>query len=224
MKKSWFEYYKKNKAVTISNLFLHWPYLFRLISQLPKNLLEIGCGPADHSIVLKYIMPFAKISVLDNDPKIIASLRIKYKNKIDNFYFSDITKKEEIKKLKLKKNEYDFIYSQGLMEHFENEDFIKIIKNLLPYSNKMLHSVPSESYPTRDFGNEILRNRNQLNKLLNSIEGINFQIVRYFPDIGLRTKIVRIKRFNLNFLEKIFFLFFGSCHYLIEISKKDATF
>ncbi|MBI4225980.1 class I SAM-dependent methyltransferase [Candidatus Roizmanbacteria bacterium] len=223
MQKSWFDYYKKNKTITVSNLFLHWPYLLRLVSLLPKNLLEIGCGPADHSIALSYIMPSAKISVLDNDEKIIAFLKTKYKNKISDYFLCDLTKKENIKRLKLKKNRYDMIYSQGLMEHFKDEDFVKIIENLLPYTNKMIHSVPSDSYPTKDFGNEILRNREELKRLLSSIEGINFKIIRYFPDIGLRTKIVSIKKFNFNLPEALSFLLFGSCHYLIEISKTDVT-
>lgn len=168
-------------------------------------------------------MPSAKISVLDNDEKIIAFLKTKYKNKISDYFLCDLTKKENIKRLKLKKNRYDMIYSQGLMEHFKDEDFVKIIENLLPYTNKMIHSVPSDSYPTKDFGNEILRNREELKRLLSSIEGINFKIIRYFPDIGLRTKIVSIKKFNFNLPEALSFLLFGSCHYLIEISKTDVT-
>lgn len=223
MSKSWFNYYKNHKTITLSNLFLHWFYLINILLSRPKKILEIGCGPADHSIFLKNLIPFSKISLLDSDKRIINRLKKKLIKKIDNFYFCDLLKKEDINK-KVGKQKFDIIYSQGLMEHFKDEDFIKIIKNLLPYSKKMLHSIPSEFYPTKDFGNEILRNRQELKKLLRQLKIINFSISKYTPDIGLKTKIVRIKKFNLGFFDSVFFLLFGSCHYLIKISKKETTF
>ena len=164
MRKSWFNYYQKNKSITISNLLLHWFYLTNILFSRPKKMLEVGCGSADHSLFLKKLIPSLNVSLLDIDRRIINRLKKKLTKKIDKFYFCDLLKRVDLNK-KFGQRQYDLIYSQGLMEHFNDQEFIKIIKNLLPYTNKMLHSLPSENYPTRDFGNEILRSREELEKL-----------------------------------------------------------
>lgn len=221
MKKSWFKYYKSHKGIALSNIILHWPYLLRIIQLRPKRMLEIGCGPADHSVFLSYIKPKTNISLLDNDKQIITRLGKKLSNKITKFYICNIANKKDVLKLNFIKNEFDLIYSQGLMEHFNKKDFQIIINNFLPYTKKILISIPSENYPNRDFGNELLRNKQELTEIISPIKNIKFKINKYFPDIGFRTKITKIKKDKLNVFESIALLFFDSFHYLIEINKKD---
>ncbi len=221
MKKSWFKYYKNHKGVALSNILLHWPYLLRIVQLRPKKMLEIGCGPADHSVFLSYIKPKTKISLLDNDNQIINSLKKNLFNKITKFYICNITNKKDVLKQKFLKNEFDLIYSQGLMEHFDKNNFQTIINNFLPYTQKILISIPAENYPNRDFGNELLRSKKQLTEVISPIKNIKFKINKYFPDIGLRTKIIKIKKEKINIIQSLLLIFFGSLHYLIEINKKD---
>lgn len=218
MKKSWFKYYRSHKEIVLSNILLHWPYLLRIIQLKPKKMLEIGCGPADHSIFLTYIKPKTNISVLDNDNQIINGLKKKFSNRIRRFYICNITNKKDVLKQKFLKNEFYLIYSQGLMEHFNKKDFQTIINNFLPYTKKILISIPSENYPNRDFGNELLRNKKQLTEIISPIKNIKFKINKYFPDIGFRTKIMKIKKEKLSIIESINLMLFDSLHYLIEIT------
>ena len=216
MKKNWFAYYKNHHGIHFSNILLHWPYLLRLITLQPKKVLEIGCGTADHSIFLSYIILHLKISLLDYESQIIDNLKKKLTSKIDNYYLCDLTNKNEVKR-QLNHNRYDFIYSQGLMEHFSKAQFRNIIINLIPFTKKFVFSIPSEQYPNKDFGNEILRDKKRIESILKLTNNIKFSITPYFPDIGIRTKILTVKKRKYNFFESVHFLLFGSCHYLIEI-------
>lgn len=221
MKKSWAQYYKKHKKINIVNIFLHWSYLLAIIAQRPKNILEVGCGPADHSLFLSSFFVQIRISLLDFDENIVNKLKRKASKKIKNIFLCDLTKKQELKK-ELKSSKYDVIYSQGLMEHFERKEFIKIIENLMNYTNKYIFSIPSENYPTIDFGNEKLRNKKELESILKETPNITYKVENYFPDIGIRTKLLKIKKNKLVLTQSLLFLIFGSCHYLIKIQKSNT--
>jgi 2-polyprenyl-3-methyl-5-hydroxy-6-metoxy-1,4-benzoquinol methylase len=52
----------------------------------------------------------------------------------------------------------DVVYSQGLLEHFDNEGVVKIIHRMIQYADAVVFSVPSENYPQQDFGDERLMN------------------------------------------------------------------
>ena len=219
--KTWNDYYAKNTRVNLSNILLHWKYLFSIVRTQPKNVLEIGCGPADHSVTLSQFFPSLNISVLDNDKDIIKKLKEKFTGRFQKFYLCDILSAKEVKKQKWKKDQFDVIYSQGLLEHFDEKDSEILIKNFIPYTPRLIFSIPSHMYPTRDFGNEILRDKKELVALLKPIKGIHYSVISYFPDIGIRTKLYTIKMKNMTIGQAIWFLLFGSCHYLVEVNRED---
>jgi len=217
--KSWSDYYKDHTSVRFSNILLHWPYLLSIVSTKPTKILEIGCGPADHTVFLTSFLKKTSFSVLDNDPGIVKWLKEKYQGSL-NVLFCDITDTNKIKKLNLKENSFDVVYSQGLMEHFEEKEFKKIIENFLPYAKKTVFSVPSNQYPQKDFGNEILRTKKELETLLSHIPNIKYKVLNYAPDISIRTKIQRIKKHNMQLLPAMQYFVFGTNHYLVELTKK----
>lgn len=221
MAESWHKYYQEHKGVAASNILLHWYYLAGILFNFPKKVLEIGCGPADHSVFLSSITPGLKISVLDYDRKIVAWLKKTYSKQFENFYVCDITDDQMVKKLGFKSQEFDVIYSQGLLEHFNRKGSQKIVNYFLPYAKKIIFSIPSETYPNRDYGNELLRNEKELEDIFRTIPDISFKIRKYFPDIGLRTKMMTIKKRKLNFLRALYFVLFDSCHYFIEVKKSS---
>lgn len=219
MKKSWFKYYDHHHNIYPSNIFLHWSYLLKIIFLRPGKIMEIGCGPADHSLFLTQILSNTGISLLDKDTKIINILKNKHTSKFSRYYLCDVTIKKNVERLNFQRNQFDIIYSQGLMEHFGKNVFQRIILNFLPYTKRFIFSVPSEKYPTQDFGDELLRNRKELEEILSNINGIKYKISRYLPDIGYRTKLIGIKKYKYNIFRSIYFMLFGSCHYLVEIEK-----
>ena len=222
-RKSWHNFYKNNRGITPSNIFLHWPYLLKILSLRPKTVLEIGCGTADHSIFLSHLLPHLQISLLDYDKVILARLKNKLNNKRYRFHLCNFIDEKSVKR-NLSYHQFDVIYSQGVMEHFNINDFQKIVTNFLPYSDRLIFSVPSESYPNKDFGNELLRNKAELESIIKQIPNIASKVSSYFPDIGYRTKYITIKKLKLNLFQAIIFLLFGSCHYLIKITKKEKTY
>lgn len=209
MNKKWSDYYKNIKTNKL-NIYLHFQYILLIIFLNPKKIIEIGCGSGDHSIFIKKLFKKKIISFLDNDKDILENAYKKYSSNVQNFYYADILNKEKINKIEY----HDIAMSQGLMEHFSDKDFIKIIENFRGKVNYFIFSIPSNYYPTIDFGNEILRSKREVEFLLHKISNIEFKVINYF-DIGFRTKINGLKKFN-NLSSKLLY-FFKSNHLLIKI-------
>ena len=209
MKKTWAKYYESYQPNKL-NIFLHFHYLISILILCPKSIIEIGCGSADHSIFIKKAFNRKKISFLDNDKIILNNAQKKYSALVSNFYEADILNKKMIQSV----DHHDIAMSQGLMEHFNDDDFIKIIKNFRGKVKYFIFSIPSNYYPTIDFGNEILRSNHEIKNLLSNIERIDFSVKNYF-DIGIKTKMIGAKKINNPFLK--FAYFFKSNHLLIKI-------
>ena len=142
----WSAYYTGYKS-NFSYMALHFPYLFAILFQRPKTVLEIGCGSADHSMFLKKYLPKTVVSLLDNDQKILDSAKLACKNKISNSYYVDILNKSEVQF----RPRFDVIMSQGLMEHFNDSQFIQIVDNFRGKAGAFIFSIPSDQYPILDF-------------------------------------------------------------------------
>ena len=209
MKKTWAKYYESYQPNKLY-ILLHFHYLISILILCPKSIIEIGCGSADHSIFIKKTFNRKKISFLDNDKIILNNAQKKYSSLVSNFYEADILNKKMIQGV----HHHDIGMSQGLMEHFNDDDFVKIIKNFRGKVKYFIFSIPSNHYPTIDFGNEILRSKHEIKNLLSNIERIDFSVKNYF-DIGIKTKMIGAKKINNPFLK--FLYLFKSNHLLIKI-------
>jgi SAM-dependent methyltransferase len=49
---------------------------------------------------------------------------------------------------------FDIAFSQGTMEHFDNDQIINLLKKQVKVARYVLFSVPSVNWPKREFGNE----------------------------------------------------------------------
>ena len=49
---------------------------------------------------------------------------------------------------------FDVAFSQGTIEHFDNESIIQLISKQLAIAKYVIFSVPSVNWPSREFGNE----------------------------------------------------------------------
>ena len=165
---SWAEYYVGHKK-NFTNIILHYPYLFAILLCRPRTILEIGCGSGDHSMFLKKRFSKLNICFLDNDEKILDSAKSNYSELITKTYLINILDKISVQSIPF----FDVIMSQGLMEHFEDSEFIQIIENFRGKSGNFIFSIPSNFYPTYDFGNEILRSQTDVSILLSKIPSIS---------------------------------------------------
>lgn len=210
--KSWHNYYQDTSyKMKVSNIILHWQYLLRIILSRPKSILEIGCGPANHSIFIKSILKNSKLYLLDSDKSILEEVKKNYSSRVSKYFNFDVLDSEKIKKIP----SIDLVISQGLMEHFNDAEFIQILKNFSYVAKKMIFSLPSENYGHKDFGNEIFRSRAEIAKLVKKGHYRKYYISYYF-DLGVRTKIQQMAKKEKN-LKNIIKILCQSNHLLIEI-------
>lgn len=191
----WGNYYSSKYSIGmyISNIILHLPYLIKIIIIKPKKILEIGCGTATHTIFLSYFLPSTYFVILDKNNNILKNAE---KN-IKKLKRKNITiKKSNVFSLPFKKDSFDLIISQGLLEHFDNKKMIDLIKESLRISKEILFSVPSQSYPNKDFGDERLLSPVAYRSILNEFNNLcKVKVAYYSLELGIRTKLLSFKKF-----------------------------
>ncbi|MGD8744615.1 MAG: class I SAM-dependent methyltransferase [Candidatus Woesebacteria bacterium] len=214
--KKWSEYYESLIKIKPSNIILHFGYILRVLSFRPKTILEIGCGPADHAMFIRKIMPHIKVYLVDNDSEILKKVGERYKGAIAGTYGIDVLDQKAVTQL----SGFDVVMSQGLLEHFNDEDFLKIIANFSSVGKVMVFSIPSNEYEHKDFGNEILRSKEQVEELLRK-QDYKFSVKKYF-DVGIRNKLVRIREKDLALLDALKYMITASGHLLgvVDYRKK----
>jgi len=208
---TWAKYYSERNK-NFLNIALHYQYLFAILFCNPRSILEIGCGTAEHSVFIKKIFKKINIDLLDNDPDILLNAKKLNIDFIEETFLVDILDKKSTQNLK----SYDVVMSQGLMEHFNEQDFIKIIENFRPVAKNFIFSIPSNFYPTLDYGNEILRSKYEITEILNKISKIDYSVNGYF-DIGINTKFVGLRK-SSGLYNKLKYFFLSSNHVLVKIS------
>jgi 2-polyprenyl-3-methyl-5-hydroxy-6-metoxy-1,4-benzoquinol methylase len=74
----------------------------------------------------------------------------------------------------------DAVYSQGLLEHFEDEKIVEILGQQLEFAQvAVVFSVPSKEYPSIDFGNERLMTVAEWERILTPFAPKLTQLYRY---------------------------------------------
>jgi SAM-dependent methyltransferase len=149
---SWSEYEKWSFNI-IKDVLAHLQFLlYCIILGLNKKALEIGSGTGLQSCFISYFG--IEVISIDRDAKVarMASKVSRYYNSKDvSFVVADACY------LPFRGKTFGLSFSQGLLEHLDNETIVKIVseaKNAV--KGKMLFSVPSNNFPDQDFGNERL--------------------------------------------------------------------
>lgn len=118
----------------------------------PAKLLEVGCGSG---ILAGYFQDFGyQVVATDKDPAVLAYSRKRLMEEMlglpvflecDAFNISGSL--AEFKP-------FDACYSQGLLEHFSDDQIISLLAEQLATAPLVIFSVPSENYPRQEFGDE----------------------------------------------------------------------
>lgn len=144
-------------------------------NRVPK-LIEIGIGTATMSIYFsrqKY-----EVLGLDNDINVIFNA-IATNKKLGghaNFVMMDANSLNQFK------NKYfDVAFSQGTLEHFDNEGIVKILSKQLETAKYIVFSVPSIHYPKREFGNERKMTTEEWELILKD-GGFNIEKLEYYRE------------------------------------------
>jgi len=149
---SWSEYEKWSFSI-IKDVLAHLQFLmYCVLFGLNKKTLEIGSGTGLQSCFISYFG--IEVISIDRDVKVakMASKVSRYYNSKDvSFVVADA------RYLPFKNKTFGLSFSQGLLEHLNNETIVEIVleaKNTV--NGKILFSVPSINFPEQSFGNERL--------------------------------------------------------------------
>ncbi|WP_202318619.1 class I SAM-dependent methyltransferase [Archaeoglobus neptunius] len=194
----------------LADNILHLHYLLEVMKLRPKKVLEVGCGTASHSIFLSVFLRKTEFYCLDSNEKVLDVAKKnsqRYKRKNIKFIFGDAFHLSDI----FKEKEFDIAISQGLLEHFSNEEIQKLINEQLSVAHVVIINVPSEYYPSEGvLGERRISKKEWWRNILREYmdKGYNVRIENLI-DIGIRTRVLALKRGLKYFLKPM--------HYLIVI-------
>lgn len=161
---SWALIYKKDILKKGGNV----PYIINKISKKKKlidlvqkysnnkKIIECGSGTSVLSIYLSSIGYNVKCVDIEEDV-------IKLSQELSNDYFKYINKKGKIEfkkqsifNLKYKRDEFDVAFSNGVLEHFTDEEIINTLKQQLYISKTLIVGIPTKYFESKEakYGNE----------------------------------------------------------------------
>lgn len=188
------------------NVSRHRILLSEIMRQNPKKVIEVGCGSGSMSIFCSHLGISA--TVVDNNIEVLkkAQENSKRLNANINFILADA-----LKVLPLE-DRYDVAFSQGVAEHFTDENIRKYVKNQLSISKKVIISVPSKYY-YKSFGDERLLT---IEKWKDILQGFNVtRVCHYGVEIPPSWKKFVFKKFVSFRLHHIW----RPHHILIEVKR-----
>lgn len=155
----WSKFYA-NKPINSTKYLLGNYYFYELFDEIlkrkPSSVLEVGVGTGCMSSFLGLLG--YKIIGIDLDPKIIEKA-IAANN---HFHGKAQFKVMDAFHLTLPNNSVDVVFSQGLMEHFDEDKLAELIKEQWRVAKKaIIISVPNTNCGLHEFGNETLYSLNQ---------------------------------------------------------------
>jgi 2-polyprenyl-3-methyl-5-hydroxy-6-metoxy-1,4-benzoquinol methylase len=125
-----------------------------------KSFLEYGFGSGYISIALAN--KGYPVQAYDLLPGLV-----EWANQSKRRYFSTSIGSLEFTSDKSQLKSADIVYSQGLLEHYDNEGIIALLNEQLAYANKgVMFSVPSINYKNQDYGDERLLDLFEWEKIL----------------------------------------------------------
>jgi precorrin-6B methylase 2 len=144
-------------------------------NNVPK-LIEVGVGTATMSIYFsrsKY-----EVLGLDNDINVIFNSLATNKRLGGhaNFVMMDANSLNLVRK-----KYFDVAFSQGTLEHFDNDGIVKILSKQLEAAKYVVFSVPSIHYPKREFGNERKMTTEEWEVIL-KYGGFNIEKLEYYRE------------------------------------------
>lgn len=112
-------------------------------------VLEVGVGSGAQSALLSHT---ARTVTIDNDHRIVEAAR----PNLTRFGSSVVLVAADAFALPFPDQSFAVAVSQGLMEHFADEQIIELLREQVRVCRSVVFSVPSDHYPRQDVGDERL--------------------------------------------------------------------
>ena len=163
-KSHWAEIYQKDVDKKGGNL----PYVLNKIKKkkklinivkkyAKKNIIECGSGTSVVSIYLATQgYKVTAVDLEDNVIKLAKNLAHDYYSTLDNCKPKIKFKKKTIFNLEYPKEKFDVAFSNGVLEHFNDEEIIEIIKQQLYVAKTTIVGIPTKYFESKEakYGNE----------------------------------------------------------------------
>ncbi|HTL70358.1 MAG TPA: class I SAM-dependent methyltransferase [Candidatus Eisenbacteria bacterium] len=147
------EYYRRHVEI-------HKTFLDRVEEGKPRRVLEAGCGSGIMSVY--FSKKGIETTALDRDREVLA----KAKQSGEALGGRAVYREGNIFKLPFSDGTFDAAFSQGVLEHFSDDDIRRAVREQLRVARRVWISVPSKYYNHRDFGDERLLTDKEWKKIL----------------------------------------------------------
>jgi SAM-dependent methyltransferase len=129
---------------------IHWNLLAAALRRRDGGILEVGVGSGAQSAVLSTLA--APVVTVDNNLGILTRARVN----LERFGRSALPLAADAFRLPFPNARFGVALSQGLMEHFTDDEIGRLVREQLRVCRSVVFSVPSDRYPRQDMGNERL--------------------------------------------------------------------
>jgi SAM-dependent methyltransferase len=129
---------------------IHWNLLRAAAARRSGGVLEVGVGSGAQSALLSRIAE--PVVTIDNNLGILGVAR----SNLERYGRGVRMTAADAFRLPYPDGRFGVAISQGLMEHFSDEEIAGLLREQLRVSRSVVFSVPSDRYPRQDMGNERL--------------------------------------------------------------------
>ncbi|HML03237.1 MAG TPA: class I SAM-dependent methyltransferase [Candidatus Bathyarchaeia archaeon] len=182
---SWRDFYSQSTRFKVFALDVtgHIYYILSILARLPKSALEVGSGTGFHSCFISYFG--VNVVALDIDREVIELSR----RNIKRFGGKASFVVASAFNLPFKDECFDVCFSQGLLEHFDDNFVCRFLEGLIRLGRSITLSVPSNYYPLKEFGDERLLAPTSWSELISKFNllpygGINVR-ARYYLSLNV---------------------------------------
>lgn len=154
---SWYDFYKDR--VNNTEYFDYFcnkynPFLNMIQDMVDNNIhpiAEFGCGTANTTKALKYMMPRNSYVCYDKDSKMLHLARENLSDRLSNvlIHYWDVLDEMPVR-------HYQLVHTHGLLEHFDDDQIRKIFKNFTYVTDKQVHYIPLKGYEEPSYGDKRL--------------------------------------------------------------------
>jgi spermidine synthase len=182
---TWGAYYEGAEGVDhfLTNLYHHRVFLTKLLEERPATALEAGCGTAGMSVFLQ--MAGVDVTACDIDASVLDLAK-----RTAEAWNADVTVEErDLFALSAAPERYDVVFSQGVLEHFADEQIQAAAREALAVAPVFAFSVPGRWYGHKDFGNERLMDPADWERILAPVA--RAEVTPYFETRTRHTRLLK---------------------------------
>jgi SAM-dependent methyltransferase len=170
---------------------IHRPFLDKIVAARPRRVLEAGCGSGIMSV------HFSRLGIptvaVDRDETVLAQARTNGEALGGRVEY----RRGDIFHLEFPDDAFDVVFSQGVLEHFSDDDIRRAVAEELRVARTVWVSVPGYHYNHRDFGDERLLTRVAWERIvspLGHVEAEEYYYVRVRRNFYLKRPLMLMLR------------------------------